>query len=135
MAKRVNKATARVLNRINESLAGGDLFTYTGAVFIALKLVAPTSKGVKPGNLTCFYNSGSIVRHHTANGNFKKENGMVKLTPKGREHFKIRYSEDSAQFVDKGDAAQLAKALISGNAADLPDSWKGEVTLSQVTLK
>ena len=97
MAKRTNKATARVLNRINESMGGQDLWTYTGAVFIVLKLVAPKTKGVKPGNLTCFYNSGSIVRHHTANGNFKKVNGLIQLTPKGREHFKVRYTEDSAQ--------------------------------------
>lgn len=134
MSKRVNKATARILHRIDESLAGADLWTYTGAVFIALKLTGASSKGVRPVNMTCFYNSGSIVRHHTANGNFKRENGMVKLTPKGREHFKVRYTEDSAQYVDKSEAAQLAKALVSGNKSDLPNEWKA-CTLSPVTLK
>jgi hypothetical protein len=133
--KRTNKASARILHRVNEAMAGTDLWTYTGAVFIVLNLTQPKSKGVRPVNMTCFYNSGSIMRHHTANGNFKKENGMVKLTSKGRAHFKIRYSEDSAQFVDRSEAAQLAKALISGNVSDLPAEWKGNVTLSPVTLK
>ena len=134
MAKRTNKATARILYRINESLAGTDLFTYTGAVFIALKLATAKSKGTKPVNLTSFYNSGSIVRHHTANGNFKRENGLLVLTPKGRGHFNVRYTEDSAQHVDKSEAAAIAKALISGKSSDLPSEWRA-CTLSPVTLK
>ena len=118
-AKRTNKATAQIIHRINESLAGTDLFTYTGAVFIVLKLTAPKSRGTKPVNLSNFYNSASIVRHHTANGNFNRENGMLQLTAKGRAHFKVRYTEDSAQHVDKSEAGAIAKALISGKTSDL----------------
>lgn len=134
MSKRTNKTAAKIFHRINESLAGTDLWTYTLAVFTILGLLDSRSKGVKPGSMTCFYNSASIVRHHTANGNFKKENGLIKLTPKGRAHFKIRYSEDSAQFVDKPEAAALAKALRSGNKNDLPTEWKS-VTMSPVELR
>ena len=133
-AKRTSKATAKILHRINESLAGTDLFTYTGAVFIALKLTAAKSRGTKPGNLSAFYNSASIVRHHTANGNFNRENGMLVLTAKGRGHFKVRYTEDSAQHVDKSEAAAIAKALVSGKVSDLPTEWRS-CTMSPITLK
>lgn len=134
MAKRVNKAVAKIFHRINESLAGTDLWTYTCAVLMVLGLDKATSKGVRPGNLSCFYNSASIVRHHTANGNFKKVNGMLLLTPKGRAHFKIRFSEDSAQFVDSGECKSIASALRSGKASDLPTEWKA-CALSPVTMK
>jgi hypothetical protein len=134
MSNRTNKATARILNRINESLSGTDLFTYTGAVFQVLKLDQAKAKGVKPGHLTAFYNSSSIVRHHKANGNFKMENGMLKLTPKGRAHFKVRLTEDSAQHVDKSEAGQIAKALLSGKVSDLPTEWRS-CSMSPVTLK
>jgi hypothetical protein len=133
MAKRIIKAL-KALFRITESLSGADLWTYTRAVFMVLGLDKARSKGVKPGQLAAFYNSASIIRHHTANGNFTRENGLLKLTAKGHAHFKSRLSEDSAQFVDKSEAAQLAKALVSGKASDLPTEWKGQATLLKIEI-
>jgi hypothetical protein len=130
MAKRTT-ATTRILHRINESLAGTDLFTYTRGVFEVLGLNRPKTKGVKPGNLSCFYNSASIVRHHLANKNFVKKDGKLLLTAKGRAHFDARIEEE---VVNKKEASGIAKALRSGKPADLPADWKGEVTFSEVTV-
>jgi len=135
MAKRVNKATARILYRVNESLSGTDLFTMTRAVFSILGIDQPKSKGTKPGNISMFYNSASIIRHHMGNGNFEKVNGLIKLTAKGRGHFASRIENDSAQFVDKKEAASIAKAMKSGKLSDLPTDWKTAVTFSPVTVK
>lgn len=130
MAKRTT-ATTKILHRINESLAGTDLKTYTRGVFEVLGLNKPKTKGVRPGNLSCFYNSASIVRHHMANKNFEKVDGKIKLTAKGRDHFNSRVEED---VVDKKEASGIAKALRSGKTADLPTEWKSSVTMSEVTV-
>lgn len=130
MAKRTT-ATTKILFRINESLAGTDLKTYTRGVFEVLGLNRPKTKGVRPGNLSCFYNSASIIRHHMANKNFAKVDGKIVLTAKGRDHFDARIEED---VVDKKEATGIAKALRSGKTADLPAEWKGEVTMSEVTV-
>lgn len=135
-AKRTNKASVKktVAHRINESLAGGDLFTYTLAVFIFLAMFAKNSKGVRPGAITSFYNSGAIVRHHTANGNFEKVDGRIKLTAKGRAHFVGRYANESAQYVEKSDAGKIAKFIKSGNKNDLPDGWAADVTTMAINI-
>ncbi|MHC4322532.1 MAG: hypothetical protein ACYST3_09695 [Planctomycetota bacterium] len=135
-AKRTNKAKPKmtVAHRINESLAGGDLFTMTLAVFIFLGLFAKNSKGVRPGAITSFYNSGAIIRHHSANGNFEKVDGRIKLTAKGRAHFGGRYANDSAQYVEKSDAGKLAKFIKSGNVKDMPDGWANEVTTMRIEI-
>ena len=135
MAKRTNKATPKTsATRINESLAGADLFTYTLGVFIFLGLFTKGSKGVKPGALTSFYNSGAIVRHHSANSNFEKVDGRIRLTAKGRAHFSGRYANESAQYVEKSDAGKIAKFIKSGKVADLPDGWKREVTTMAISI-
>ncbi len=133
--KRTNKATAKILHRVNESLAGTDLFTYTRAVFSVLGIDQAKSKGTRPGNISGFYNSGSILRHHVGNGNMEKIDGLIKLTAKGRGHFQSRIADDSAQFVDKAEAAGIAKALRSGKVSDLPSDWKSAVTFSPVTIR
>lgn len=136
-AKRTNKATvAKPIKcfRINESLAGGDLFTWTLGVFIFLGMFAKGSRGVRPGAITSFYNSGAIVRHHSANNNFEKVDGRIKLTAKGRAHFVGRYADESAQFVEKSDAGKLAKFIKSGNVSMLPDGWKSDVTTMEITI-
>ena len=135
MATRKNKATLRILHRVNESMSGTDLFTYTRAVFSLLGIDQPKSKGTKPGNISGFYNSASIIRHHMGNGNFEKVDGLIKLTGKGRGHFGARIENDSAQFVDKKEAASIAKAMKSGKISDLPSDWKTAVTFSPVTIK
>jgi hypothetical protein len=134
-AKRTTKATTRILHRVNESLSGTDLFTYTRAVFSVLGIDQAKSKGTKPGNVSGFYNSASIIRHHTGNGNMEKVDGLIRLTAKGRGHFQSRIENDSAQFVDKKEAASIAKALRSGKVSDLPADWKTAVTFSPVTIK
>ena len=135
MAKRVNKASVKTqAHRVNESLSGADLFTYTLGVFIFLGMFAKGSKGVRPGALTSFYNSGAIVRHHSNNNNFEKVDGKIKLTAKGRAHFSGRYANESAQYVEKSDAGKIAKFCKSGKVADLPDGWKGEVTTMQIAI-
>lgn len=140
MAKRTNKATTKATPkatkayRVCESLAGGDLFTYTLGVFIYLGLFAKNSKGVRPGAITSFYNSGAIVRHHTGNKNFTKVDGRIQLTAKGRAHFAGRYANESAQYVEKSDAGKIAKFLKSGSDAMLPDGWKGEVTAMEISI-
>ena len=131
---RTTKSTATKCHRICESLSGGDLFTMTLAVMIFLGMFAKNSKGVRPGALTAFYNSGAIVRHHSANGNFTKDAGRIKLTAKGRAHFVGRYANESAQYVEKSDAGKLAKFIKSGNVSDLPDGWKGEVTTMEIAI-
>lgn len=132
MAKRTNKAPAKIeAYRVNESLSGTDLFTYTLAVFIFLGLF---KKSVKSGAITSFYNSGSILRHHKANGNMEKKDGKIALTAKGKAHFLSRYSDTSAQYVEKSDAGMIAKAIKSGNMKDMPKEWAGEVTLSKITI-
>lgn len=135
MAKRTNKATTKILHRVNESLAGTDLFTYTRAVFSLLGIDQAKSKGTTPGNISNFYNSASIIRHHIGNKNFEKVDGLIKLTAKGRGHFQARIADDSAQFVDKKEAASIAKAMRSGKVADLPTDWKSAVTFSPVTIR
>ena len=130
MAKRTT-ATTRILNRINESLSGYELQTYTRGVFEVLGLNKPKARGCKPGEMSCFYNSASIVRHHLANKNFAKKDGRLTLTTKGRAHFNARIEDDC---VDKKEATAIAKALKSGKQADLPSDWKGEVTFSEVTI-
>ena len=130
MAKRTT-ATTRILNRINESLSGYELQTYTRGVFEVLGLNRPKSKGCRPGEMSCFYNSSSIVRHHIANKNFVKIDGKLTLTAKGRDHFEARVESEA---VDKKEASAIAKALKSGKQADLPGDWKGEVTFSEVTV-
>jgi hypothetical protein len=134
-AKRTSKATIKILHRVNESLAGTDLFTYTRAVFSVLGIDQPKSKGTRPGNVTGFYNSGSILRHHVGNGNMEKIDGMIRLTAKGRGHFQARIKDDSAQFVDKAEAASIAKAIRSGKVSDLPSEWRTAVTFSPVTIR
>ena len=69
------------------------------------------------------------------NGNFEKIDGLIKLTAKGRGHFQARIENDSAQFVDKKEAASIAKAMKSGKLSDLPSDWKSAVTFSPVTIK
>ncbi len=130
MAKRTT-ATTRILHRINESLAGTDLKTYTRGVFEVLGLNKPKTKGVRPGNLSSFYNSASIVRHHLANKNFSKVDGKLVLTAKGREHFNSRVTDE---VVDPKEAKGIAKALRSGKTSDLPTEWKTSVTMSEVTV-
>lgn len=130
MAKRTTKTTT-VLHRINESLSGADLFTYTAAVFLLLGMLLPKSKGAKSGAISAFYNSASIVRHHVANKNMERVDGRIKLTAKGKAHFMLRITDDT---VCKKEAATLAKAMRTGNAKDLPAVWKGEVTLSEITI-
>lgn len=130
MAKRTTKTTA-TFHRVNESLSGADLQTYTGAVFLLLGMMLPKSKGARPGAISSFYNSASIIRHHSANGNFEKVDGRIKLTAKGRAHFMARITEDR---VDKKESATLAKAMRSGKDSDLPNVWKGEITLSEITI-
>ncbi len=135
MSKRTTKANATIkAHRINESLAGGDLFTYTLGVFIFLGMFAAKTKGARPGAITSFYNSGAIVRHHTANGNFTKTDGRIMLTAKGKAHFAGRYANDSAQYVEKSDAGKIAKFIKSGSVAMLPDGWKGEVTTMEINI-
>lgn len=145
MAKRTNKADEKVTaknvkakttmaHRICESLSGGDLFTYTLGVFIFLAMFAKGSKGVRPGAITSFYNSGAIVRHHTANSNFEKVDGRIKLTAKGRAHFAGRYASESAQYVEKTDAGKIAKFIKSGNKNDLPDGWAADVTTMAISI-
>lgn len=135
-AKRTNKAAPKATKayRINESLAGGDLFTYTLGVFIFLGLFAKGSKGVRPRAITSFYNSGAIIRHHTGNKNFTKVDGRIQLTAKGRAHFAGRYANESAQYVEKSNAGKIAKFLKSGNVSMLPDGWKGEITSMEVSI-
>ncbi len=130
MAKRVTKKTT-TFHRINESLSGADLQTYTGAIFLLLGMLLPKSKGVRANAITSFYNSGSIIRHHTGNGNFARQEGKVILTSKGRTHFLDRIKNDS---IDKKEVTSLAKALRTGNKNDLPTGWKGEVELSEITV-
>ena len=145
MATRTNKANEKVTaknvtakktmaHRICEALSGGDLFAYTLGVFIFLGLLVKNSKGVRPGAITSFYNSGAIVRHHTANGNFEKVDGRIKLTAKGRAHFVGRYANESAQYVEKSDAGKIAKFIKTGNANELPDGWAGEVTSMEISI-
>ena len=135
MSKRTVKAQTKTKAfRINESLAGGDLFTYTLGVFIFLGLFGAKSKGVRPGAITSFYNSGAIVRHHSANKNMEKVDGKIKLTAKGKAHFAGRYANDSAQYVEKSDAGKIAKFIKSGNVAMLPDGWKGEITSMEIGI-
>lgn len=128
MAKRTTKQTT-TFYRVNESLSGADLQTYTGAVFLILGMLLPKSKGVRPNAITSFYNSGSIIRHHTGNGNFLKVDGKITLTPKGKKHFQDRITNES---INKKEIASLAKALRTGK--DLPTEWKGEVELSEITV-
>jgi hypothetical protein len=130
MAKRTTNKTT-ILHRVNESLSGGDLFCYTAAVFLLLGMLLPKSKGARPGAISAFYNSASIIRHHVGNGNFEKIDGRIKLTAKGRAHFLARVTEDQ---IDKKESAALAKAMRSGKASDLPAVWKGEITLSEITI-
>jgi hypothetical protein len=135
MSKRTTKATKTTKAfRINESLSGGDLYTYTLGVFIFLGMFGAKSNGVRPGAITSFYNSGAIVRHHVGNGNFVKADGRIKLTPKGRAHFVGRYANESAQFVEKSDAGKIAKFVKSGSVAMLPDGWKADVTTMEITI-
>jgi hypothetical protein len=96
-------------------------------------MFAKNSKGARPGAITAFYNSASIIRHHTANGNFEKVDGRIKLTAKGRAHFAGRYADESAQFVEKSEAGQLAKFIKTGERKFLPDLWK-DVTTSKVEI-
>jgi len=131
-AKRTAKKT---LYRVNESLSGKDLWAYTWAIFNVVGMVGKSAKGATPGDLSAFYNSPSVVRHHTGNKNFGRKDGRVILTAKGKAHFAGRLSEDSAQFVEKSEAAAIAKALRSGKDSDLPEIWQGAVTLSPVELK
>ena len=128
------KRTTKTFFRVNESLSGADLWSYTWAVFNLVGVVGKNAKGAKPGHLAKFYNSASIVRHHTANGNFSRKDGRVILTAKGRAHFTARLSDDSAQYVEKSEAAAVARALKSGKDKDLPEIWRGAVTLSPVEL-
>ncbi len=130
MAKRTTNKTT-IVHRVNESLAGADLFCYTAAVFLLLGLLLPKSKGVRSGAISAFYNSASIIRHHIGNGNFERADGKIKLTAKGRAHFMNRVTEER---VDKKESAALAKALRSGKDSDLPNVWKGEITLSEITI-
>jgi hypothetical protein len=130
MAKRTTKKTT-ILHRVNESLSGADLFCYTAAVFLLLGMLLPKSKGARPGAISSFYNSASIIRHHIANGNMQKIDGRIQLTAKGRAHFLARVTNDQ---VDKKESAALAKAMRSGKASDLPAVWKGEITLSEITI-
>lgn len=134
MSKRTIKSTTTKAHRINESLSGGDLFTYTLGVFIYLGMFGAKSKGARPGAITSFYNSGAIVRHHSGNGNFEKVEGRIKLTAKGRAHFQGRYANESAQYVEKSDAGKIAKFIKSGNVSMLPDGWKNEVTTMEVNI-
>jgi hypothetical protein len=131
MAKRTTPKT-KTFHRINESLAGLELQTYTAAVFLLLKLLEPKSKGVKSGSISAFYNSASIIRHHVGNGNFERADGLIKLTAKGRAHFMARITSDA---VDKKESATIAKAMRSGLQKDLPGDWTGEVTFSEITIK
>jgi len=124
------KRTIKSLFRVNESLSGADLWAYTWAVFNVAGMVGKGAKGAKPSELSRFYNSASVVSHHTKNGNFGRKDGRVILTKKGIAHFTARLSEDSAQFVEKSEAAAVAKALRSGKDKDLPEIWQGSVTLS-----
>lgn len=136
-AKRTNKATAAKpikCFRINESLAGGDLFTMTLGVFIFLGMFAKGSKGARPNAITSFYNSGAIVRHHSANKNFEKKDGRIMLTAKGRAHFSGRYANESAQYVEKSDAGKIAKFIRSGKVSDLPDGWASDVSTMEITI-
>lgn len=133
MATRTNKSTTRKAYRVNESLAGTDLFTYTCALFIFLGLFSAKSKGAKPGAITSFYNSGSIIRHHVGNSNMEKVDGRIKLTAKGRAHFAGRYADESAQYVEKSEAGQLAKFMKTGTRSLLPKEW-ADVTTSEITI-
>lgn len=130
MAKRTTAAT-KTLYRVNENLDGNEVKTYTRGVFEVLGLNKPKSKGVRPGHLSCFYNSASIIRHHMANKNFEKVDGKIRLTKKGRAHFDARIEDDS---VDKKEASQIGKALRSGKLSDLPAEWTTTVTMSEVTV-
>ncbi len=130
MAKRTTKSTTTFF-RVNESLAGADLQTYTAAVFLMLGMLLPKSKGARSGSISAFYNSASIIRHHSANGNFEKRDGRIFLTTKGKAHFMARITSEA---VSKKESATLAKALRSGSAKDLPKEWHGEVTLSEITI-
>lgn len=135
MAKRTAKATTRILNRINESLSGADVFAYTGAVFSVLGMIGAKSKGAKSGAIASFYNSASIIRHHTANGNFGRKDGRVILTAKGQKYFRDRMLEDSAQHTDKREIAALVKAIKSGKTKDLPEAFQGRgMTMSPITI-
>jgi hypothetical protein len=66
-----------------------------------------------------------------ANGNFERKEGKILLTSKGRTHFLDRIKNDQ---VDKKEITSLAKALRTGEKNALPTVWKGEVTLSQITI-
>ena len=130
MAKRTTKVTANYF-RVNESLSGYELQTYTAAVFLTLGMLLPKSKGMRSGAISTFYNSTSIIRHHVANGNFERVDGRIKCTAKGRTHFAARITSEA---IDKKEIAAIAKALRSGKDADLPSAWKGQVELSEVTI-
>ena len=101
---------------------------------IFLGMFSKGSKGVRPGALTAFYNSGAIVRHHSANKNFQKVDGRIQLTAKGRAHFAGRYANESAQYVEKSDAGKLAKFIKSGKISDMPDGWAADITTMEIQI-
>jgi hypothetical protein len=100
-------------------LRGGILFTYTAAVFAVLGMFKKRSSGEFPliagSKISRFYQSATILRHHTGNGNFEKSGVFYRLTSQGAAKFQGRVTAaNKNQSVDHALLPFFLKAIQTG---------------------
>ena len=94
---------------------GYALFNYTCGLFMAMGLWNGKGKVFQEEELTRFYATDSVVRHHKSAGNLEETKTGLKISKAGWEYFKNRLTGSEVgqkRFVPEAEA--IAKAVKSG---------------------
>ena len=120
--------------KLSNTPRGTKLYNYTCGIFMAMGLWNAKGKVFQKADLTRFYRTDSVIRHHIGAGNLEETKTGIKMTKAGWQYFNGRLTGSNVgKRVNVPEAEALAKAIKSGKLDKATANFPKSTTFTAIT--